>query len=258
MNVQLQVSLSTALAAITIASTYGLPIASLAAAKSATEIKFDKIEAKAAAESEAWNKKFGASKSKAEKDKLLKVCPDNARFIPQLAVLMQEAPKDPGGGKAALWILMSSESPEKTRQAIETLKKYHINSSYLDERIGTLWYTRNPQVKGLLTAYIQQRKDKAQTAKAKFALARFLLDQHSPNEALKLLEEVQRDGKGFPEYKNSPRTLSEAASAYIFETKNLAVGKRAPNIIGTDVYGKTFKLSDYAGKLIMLDFFGFW
>jgi hypothetical protein len=36
------------------------------------------------------------------------------------------------------------------------------------------------------------------------------------------------------------------------------VGQPAPEIAGRDVDGKSFKLSDYRGKVVALDFWGFW
>ena len=36
------------------------------------------------------------------------------------------------------------------------------------------------------------------------------------------------------------------------------IGRPAPEIDGTDVEGKPFKLSDYRGKVVALDFWGFW
>ena len=38
----------------------------------------------------------------------------------------------------------------------------------------------------------------------------------------------------------------------------LDVGKRAPEISGKDLDGKTFKLSDYRGKVVVLDFWAHW
>jgi cytochrome oxidase Cu insertion factor (SCO1/SenC/PrrC family) len=36
------------------------------------------------------------------------------------------------------------------------------------------------------------------------------------------------------------------------------VGTKAPEIEGSDVDGKKFKLSDYRGKVVVLDFWGNW
>ncbi len=38
----------------------------------------------------------------------------------------------------------------------------------------------------------------------------------------------------------------------------IALGNLAPDIEGQDVDGKVFKLSDYRGKVVALDFWGFW
>ena len=38
----------------------------------------------------------------------------------------------------------------------------------------------------------------------------------------------------------------------------LSVGDYAPDIVGTDLDGNEFKLSDYRGKVVMLDFWGDW
>ena len=44
----------------------------------------------------------------------------------------------------------------------------------------------------------------------------------------------------------------------LFELRNLTKGKVAPDIVGEDIDGVAFKLSDYRGKVVMLDFWGDW
>jgi hypothetical protein len=53
-------------------------------------------------------------------------------------------------------------------------------------------------------------------------------------------------------------TFGKSASAELFELRNLAVGKTAPEITGTDIDGKPMKLSDFKGKVVLLDFWGDW
>ncbi len=48
--------------------------------------------------------------------------------------------------------------------------------------------------------------------------------------------------------------LGEAAAKVLFQLRELAVGKPAPEIDGPDVNGKNFRLSDYRGKVIVLSF----
>lgn len=40
--------------------------------------------------------------------------------------------------------------------------------------------------------------------------------------------------------------------------EDLAISKVAPDIVGEDIHGKAFKLSDYRGKVVVLDFWGNW
>jgi hypothetical protein len=49
-------------------------------------------------------------------------------------------------------------------------------------------------------------------------------------------------------------TVGEKAKVELFQIRNLAVGKVAPDIEGEDQDGKRFKLSDYRGKVVLLDF----
>jgi hypothetical protein len=55
--------------------------------------------------------------------------------------------------------------------------------------------------------------------------------------------------------------LGDKAAAELVRIKNipnLKVGKIAPEIVGEDIDGKQFKLSDYRGKVVLLDFWGHW
>src|SRR5262245_21285886 len=52
-------------------------------------------------------------------------------------------------------------------------------------------------------------------------------------------------------------TVAERAKAELFEIRNLRVAKQAPDIEGEDQDGKRFKLSDYRGKVVLLDFWSF-
>ena len=48
------------------------------------------------------------------------------------------------------------------------------------------------------------------------------------------------------------------AAAAPHNPRDLEIGKVAPDIQGEDVDGKAFKLSDYRGKVVVLDFWGDW
>ena len=52
------------------------------------------------------------------------------------------------------------------------------------------------------------------------------------------------------------QTAERMLSAH--DPADLEIGKKAPEIIGTDVDGNEMKLSDYLGKVVVIDFWGDW
>ncbi|MFM1871004.1 MAG: hypothetical protein RL398_426 [Planctomycetota bacterium] len=52
--------------------------------------------------------------------------------------------------------------------------------------------------------------------------------------------------------------LKAQLDGILFAQKHLVVGAVAPDIEGPDLEGVAFKLSDYRGKVVLLDFWGFW
>lgn len=48
------------------------------------------------------------------------------------------------------------------------------------------------------------------------------------------------------------------ASGYLYQMEHLQIGMTAPDFEATDEADQKFKLSDYRGKVVVLDFWGFW
>ena len=70
-------------------------------------------------------------------------------------------------------------------------------------------------------------------------------------ESAELFEQAIKDSDG-------TGSLARQAKDALYELQHLAVGKKAPDIAGEDLDGKKFKLSDYRGKVVVLDFWGNW
>ncbi len=51
---------------------------------------------------------------------------------------------------------------------------------------------------------------------------------------------------------------SEVCESAIFQVEHLSIGSLAPEIEAGDTAGVKFKLSDYRGKVVLLDFWGYW
>jgi hypothetical protein len=70
-------------------------------------------------------------------------------------------------------------------------------------------------------------------------------------EAEALFERALRD---YGHVKLPGGTVAGRAEAELFEIRHLSVGKVAPEIEGEDQDGKRFKLSDYRGEVVLIDF----
>ncbi|MGI9515429.1 MAG: peroxiredoxin family protein [Pirellulaceae bacterium] len=53
-------------------------------------------------------------------------------------------------------------------------------------------------------------------------------------------------------------TIGERCESTLFEIRYLSIGKTAPDIEGEDLDGEEFNLSDYRGKVVVIDFWGDW
>ena len=52
--------------------------------------------------------------------------------------------------------------------------------------------------------------------------------------------------------------LGKLAGRELFEMQHLQPGKAAPEITGEDIDGKPMKLSEFRGRVVLLDFWGHW
>lgn len=59
-------------------------------------------------------------------------------------------------------------------------------------------------------------------------------------------------------YVKGNEKLIEEVKKQLFVVQNLSIGKSAPDIEAVDLDGVNFKLSDYRGKIVFLDFWGDW
>jgi hypothetical protein len=80
-------------------------------------------------------------------------------------------------------------------------------------------------------------------------------DNKDGKKAEQLLERVVEE---YGDIKHWQSNLAKAAKGDLFEIRNLGIGKVAPEIEGDDIDGKKLKLSDYRGKVVVIDFWGNW
>ena len=62
----------------------------------------------------------------------------------------------------------------------------------------------------------------------------------------------------FGDVEGRRRTLGKSAAAELFVLRRLQVGMIAPEITGEGIDEKPMKLSEFRGKVVLLDFWGDW
>src|SRR5262249_45035233 len=71
-------------------------------------------------------------------------------------------------------------------------------------------------------------------------------------------EQLEQLVKSYASITLGQTTLGEAAKEKLYELRHLTVGRTAPEIDGEDLDGQRFKVSDYRGKVVVLDFWANW
>ena len=201
--------------------------------------------------------------------------PDAAAFAKRFGALADAQPKSPVAAQALEWIVHNGPRDPAGYAAFEKLLADHASSAELGRACMTLRYDEAPQVEGLLERARKESPSAPVRGKASYALAQYYsraaersntagapANGATPNRsdlgqrAEALFEEIVRM---YPDEEySSSRKLGDAAQAALFERRELAIGKIAPEIEAEDLDGNKFKLSDYRGKVVVIDFWGNW
>lgn len=151
------------------------------------------------------------------------------------------------------WAAVKLRNREVAKRAVDLLEERHMESPALtalleraDLVARLLGRARGPQ---FLAAVVDQSPHDVVKAWALYwqsvALAR--RDAEASAAMLARAEELA-----------AGHWLADKIRAPKFKRERLQIGMKAPDIEGEDVAGVAFKLSDYRGKVVVLDFWGFW
>jgi hypothetical protein len=166
--------------------------------------------------------------------------------------------------EAWLWIVRvgRADRVDDAREAAEILVLDHLDSPTLVQLIDEV--THSPRLDSVfvfetLNTIRAESSLREVQAAAQFALAFAHLEQGETDEqraagrkrARELLVALQADFADVGDY-------AARAERALFEVDHLQIGMAAPDFEATDSDGVPFKLSDYRGKVVVVDFWGFW
>jgi hypothetical protein len=207
---------------------------------------------------QAFLKSFRDLKSDAERQELWNTKHPARDFLPRFQALAKRAQGTETGAHALNWILDEGDrtgSKEAVREALRTLTTAYLQSPVLEDAAVNIGYLSQSigaeECERALRTIAAQSPHRQVQAAATYTLATLLAgNTESKPEARRLFDTLQKKYAG--------TRYAEQAGGYIFEMENLQIGMKAPDFTATDQDGKTFKLSDYRGKVVVLDFWGFW
>ncbi|MEM7386683.1 MAG: hypothetical protein AAF514_17235, partial [Verrucomicrobiota bacterium] len=152
---------------------------------------------------------------------------------------------------ALLWGMQMVRVP-LTAELQRILTKHHLGSEHLVGILFGLSY-QNPGEKS--RAWLEKLRSDHPDDRIGGMAAFVLSGAASDPEKTRLLKEAS--GRvGDLVYAEMP--IQPMIEGEIFEREHLAIGKVAPEIEGDDIEGIPFKLSDYRGKVVVIDFWGDW
>lgn len=139
---------------------------------------------------------------------------------------------------------------------IRGLGVYAKARGLMNQARASIFYKQNTEA--------QERLSKTPTGKE--ALEKYLafdIDKAEKEtaELFQILRKEYAEVKEFPPQeggKRKPRTLGQVADQYLFELSFLKPGSKAPELTSVDFEGKKVRLSDYRGKIVVLDIWATW
>lgn len=184
--------------------------------------------------------------------------PDSA---PLVARALEAAGKFTGDDRLLLlsWAALNSSDAETVKTVVGAVRKDHIKSPALAELLEVAPSLSRmlgaDESQAFLASVVEDSPNALPRAWAKYWQATNLQrGKNVTDEQKRAADELLADAEKLA----AGTALAERIAAPRFEAEHLQIGMVAPDIEGEDLDGVTFKLSDYRGKVVVLDFWGFW
>lgn len=211
-----------------------------------------------------WSKAYRAASAE-ERPKLAANQP-GPEFVPRFKQLADDAAGTAAAGEAWMMVVRVSNGREveTCKLAIEILLNDYVDAKCIGELPLTLRYDGFLYGKELcengLRTLATESAEPAVQAPALYHLAAYLVelpeatDAHRAD-ATELLKKLKAE---HPELKDQRGRTYAVLAEGLLQAMNIRVGVPAPEIVASDLDGVEFKLSDYEGKVVLLDFWGHW
>lgn len=183
-------------------------------------------------------------------------------FLPRFASLAARADGTEVGRQALSWVAYSAlrigDARTASRAFVDLARKYADDpeTAYAIRYLGMGFPGLNTDPKrDILRDIVKYAVASQVVEQALFTLGEMALDNRSCSNAIRA-EAKEAFTRIRDDYPASALVLK--VDRALFELEHLQDGCSAPDFDASDETGKRFKLSDYRGKVVLLDFWGFW
>jgi hypothetical protein len=180
------------------------------------------------------------------------------------AAIVEKHPDDKAAFPALQQLI---SSPDHAAKATALMLKHHLDNDQIGALCLQLGMQDMKDAEPLVRAVAEKSKSHDAKGSALLGLGQMLLARSNEDG----LDEAQRDKlrgqakealktvvEKYPDVVAFGRKAGDWAGAVLFEAEHLAVGLPVPDLAGEDLEGEAFKLSDYRGKVVFLDFWAHW
>jgi len=243
----------------------------------------------------AFSQAYSKAKNDQERSQIFsKNYPNPNQFADRFLAIADAAPDDPAAVSALVWCVQLGGGAGASKAMLRLAEKYAADPK-LASAISRIAYSYSPAAETLLRAVVLKSRDRAARGNATLGLAQFLnrrlemirtlrendkrgqeiqpfltaqgydkdavahLKSTDPAGVVQEIESLfEKIEKEFADIASGRGTLGKIAASELNEIRNLGIGKPSPDITGSDIDGKPFKLSEYKGKVVVVDFWGDW
>lgn len=183
-----------------------------------------------------------------------------AEFVPRFASAAEQLAGKQAAVPFLAWIVRNGRIGDAVAKALDELGATHAASPDLGPVLEMVPHLASYLGDERCTKFLDQVLATSQPpelqAKALFAQAVIALQEtrYLDDAARALAARNLEDAKKL----TKDPALARAIAATTTEPRGLAVGQVIPEIAGIDLDGVPFRLSDYRGKVVVLDFWGDW
>jgi hypothetical protein len=215
-----------------------------------------------------WNAEYKAADKAARK--ALQSKRPAPEYLARFQALADEAKGTETGARALMSVMevgLAAKRLPESKAALDEILKTHIASPAIEKLpFAAMQVVQGAEAEALLKALLEKSPHKPVKAAAAFmqwqsAQGASQMQGKDPSEDPAVLALAKAIVKDYADVKfpyDEKQTYGDVAGAFVFVAENLGIGKAAPDQEAIDENGVKFKVSDYRGKVVVLDFWGYW